>query len=236
MCINFSPISNGWRVVLNRLFSPSRQTERWEERRKSPWKKITDVLSARPMVETVFWLFESGFLRMGLPNRFVSLLLHCIIQRGESKGRLQMPDRASLSQPVQRSTWESNWHWDTTRGCNTSAEKKQYNSSCQFSGVCYLSILISLHNELVVAMGTVLAAEPKVVCEALGFGSTCGKQSLENLELPNCQSAWLDMTLRFPSRLFVVVIYFISSFSNSLSRSLSEDILSVSSHFSLVHL
>lgn len=123
MCINFSPISNGWRVVLNRLFSPSRQTERWEERRKSPWQKITDVLSARPMVETVFWLFESGFLRMGLPNRFVSLLLQCIIQRGESKGRLQMPDRASLSQPVQRSTGESNWHRDTTRGCNTSAEK-----------------------------------------------------------------------------------------------------------------
>lgn len=58
-----------------------------------------------------------------------------------------------------------------------------------FRCLLLLSVLISLHNELVVAMETVLAAEPKVVCEALGFGSTSGKQSLENLELPNCQSA-----------------------------------------------
>lgn len=69
-----------------------------------------------------------------------------------------------------------------------------------------------------------------------GLALAATNKSLGNLELPNCQSAWLDVTLCFPSRVFVVVIYFISYFSNSLSQCLSEDMLSVCSHFSSVHL
>lgn len=110
------------------------------------------------MVETGFWLFESGFLCTGLPNRFVCLFLQCIIQRGESKGRLQMPDSAPLSLPVQRSTGESNWHQDTSGGYDTSNEKTIQFKFSIFRCLLLLSVLISLHNELAVAMGTVFGS------------------------------------------------------------------------------
>lgn len=67
-----------------------------------------------------------------------------------------------------------------------------------------------------------------------GLAAASSNKSLENLELPNCQSAWLDVTLCSPSGVFVV-IYFISYFSNSLSLRPCEDMPSVWSHSSSLH-
>lgn len=101
-------------------------------REKESLAQITVVLSARPMLESVFWLFHSGFLYMGMPNRFVRLWLQCIIQRAQSKGGLQMAASGPLLQLVQKSTGESNWHRDTTNGRDGIEKTIQNKLSLQF--------------------------------------------------------------------------------------------------------
>lgn len=128
-------------VALNKLFSTWAQRQ---EKRKSPWQQIIVVLSGRAMLESVLCLFESGFFYMGMPDRFVSLWLQCIIQReGKSKGGLQMPHSAPLSQQDQRSAGESNWH-----PVHNTEEDRQKTMQVKFRCLLPLSVLVRLHKRL----------------------------------------------------------------------------------------
>lgn len=135
------------------------------------------------------------------------------LYRGEGDYKWQAaPHYQSRSRGAQES---GNWHGDTTAEHN--AETKTQRRQCEFKNFrCSLLLsvcLIRLHSEYVVAMGTVLAEETQVICDALWLAVAATNKAAKNLELPNCQSAWLDVTLCFPSRVFVAVIYFISYIS-----------------------
>lgn len=92
-----------------------------------------------------------------------------------------------------RGAQESQTGAGTPRNGTKTATKQPTSAVLILKCLLFLSVcLIRLHIVCVwggVAMEAPLAAGTEVICDVLGFGSDGHKQSLENLELPNCQSA-----------------------------------------------
>lgn len=230
------PILHVWKISLKRPLSRSTETERWEGRR-SPWHQITVVLSARPMLGIRILVISFLVLVYGHTLLICETVIAMHYPENRVKGRITNGSQCRIitaSPEEHRRVKLAQRHNKQDKGRDETIQVKF--TILIFRCLLLLSIcLIRLHSEKVVAMGAVLAAET-VICDALWFGRDNHKQSLENLALPNCQSAWLNVTSRFPSRVLIVVIYLISYFSDLLSQRLSEDMLSVCSRFSSVHL